>query len=524
VKLSCVPSPIGAIVLAASATVICFLCAVLIEARHIDSNAFPFLAAAFCCLVLLVFLLAGYIQATQRAIAKSAEALTRRDGGNPNLAIADRAGFSERLENAISAAGHFQGRPALLLVEMKSLRDVKEKLGAEFCDHLAQAAAQRLAGCIRSVDSVTRTATDTLSAILLPAPGDGDLPVLLERVIKNLSEPFVIAEHTVNIDARIGVALLQDQSDDAATLVRQAEMALCQSRCNDGPKFCIYSLDVDDKTREESLLLKDLGAAVRNEQLDLLYQPVVDYGGQTIIGVEALCRWRHPRLGDISPATFIPMAERSGDIHALGEWVLRRACLEALSWPRVSVAVNVSPKQLRQPDFTDIVQKILLQTGLEPSRLELELTEGILIYDREDALAKIGKLKELGVRLALDDFGTGYSSLSYLLSLPFDKLKIDRSFVLKLESGASGAAIVHSIVSLGRALGMHLTAEGIETREQHMFLRVAGVHSFQGYLFSRPVDAKVISARLAEQTKLGATGAHKGGAIAPQAQKARYAR
>jgi EAL domain-containing protein (putative c-di-GMP-specific phosphodiesterase class I) len=257
--------------------------------------------------------------------------------------------------------------------------------------------------------------------------------------------------------------------------------------------------EVEQEQPDRIRLERDLCDAIRDNGLHVVYQPIVDPTGETMLGVEALCRWRHPSRGDISPATFIAVAEDAGLIDLLGEWVLRRACREALDWPALRVAVNVSSLQFCKPDFVALVQEILSETGLAPTRLELELTESLFVQDVDDAREKMRKLKALGIRLALDDFGTGYSSLSYLLSLPFDKLKIDRSFILKLETGARGAAIVHSIVGLGRALGMHVTAEGVETAEQHQFLRIAGVHSFQGYLFSRPVEAREITERLAAQ-------------------------
>jgi EAL domain-containing protein (putative c-di-GMP-specific phosphodiesterase class I) len=260
--------------------------------------------------------------------------------------------------------------------------------------------------------------------------------------------------------------------------------------------------EVEQKQCDRIRLERDLRDAIRDNELNLVYQPIVDPTGETMLGVEALCRWRHPSLGDISPVTFIAIAEDAGLIDLLGEWVLRRASREALDWPGLRVAVNVSSLQFCKPDFVALVQNVLSETGLSPTRLELELTESLFVQDINGALGKMRNLKALGIRLALDDFGTGYSSLSYLLSLPFDKLKIDRSFILKLETGASGAAIVHSIVSLGRALGMHVTAEGVETGEQHQFLRIAGVHSFQGYLFSRPVEAREITRRLAAQAEM----------------------
>lgn len=249
-------------------------------------------------------------------------------------------------------------------------------------------------------------------------------------------------------------------------------------------------------------LARDLRQAIHENCLNVVYQPIMDVSGEKMLGVEALCRWRHPVLGDVPPPKFIQLAEDVELIAPLGEWVLRRACLDARAWPGIKLAVNVSPRQFTEPNFIDIVGFILAETNIEPSRLELELTESLFLDNLINAREKMRALRAIGASLALDDFGAGYSSLNYLVSLPFQKLKIDRSFVMRAADDARGAAIVHAIVSLGRALGMHVTAEGVETAEQHKFLRVAGVHSLQGYRFSRPVDAETITARLYAQAAL----------------------
>ena len=253
-------------------------------------------------------------------------------------------------------------------------------------------------------------------------------------------------------------------------------------------------MDADLSSRK--LLESDLRRALEVGELRLLYQPLVNNSGEVVVGVEALCRWAHPQRGEVPPSEFIPVAEHSGLIIELGEWVLRRACTDGKAWPKLTVAVNVSPLQFRRADFVQTVERILAETGFDPTRLELELTESTLIGNVETAEAAMRRLKALGVRLALDDFGTGYSSLLYLRRFPFNKLKIDRSFVQSIEKGSDAAAIVHAIVSLGRGLGMKVTAEGVETADQQLFLRAAGVHSMQGYRFGMAVSTAEISARL----------------------------
>jgi EAL domain-containing protein (putative c-di-GMP-specific phosphodiesterase class I) len=240
----------------------------------------------------------------------------------------------------------------------------------------------------------------------------------------------------------------------------------------------------------------DLRRAIETDKIRLVYQPLVNSSGEKLIGVEALCRWSDASRGEVPPSEFIPIAEHSGLIIELGEWVLRRACLDGKAWPSLAVAVNVSPLQFRRADFVSVVERILNETGFDPNRLELEVTESTLIGNVDGAEAAMRRLKSLGVRLALDDFGTGYSSLQYLRRFPFDKLKIDRSFVHSIEKAADAAAIVHAVVSLGRGLGMKVTAEGVETADQQLFLRAAGVHSMQGYRFGRAVPAPEITSRI----------------------------
>jgi EAL domain-containing protein (putative c-di-GMP-specific phosphodiesterase class I) len=283
--------------------------------------------------------------------------------------------------------------------------------------------------------------------------------------------------------------------------MRYADMALYRAKNEGRNRACIYDSAMEADLSNRKLIEIDLRAAVENKDLCLLYQPLVNASGEKLIGVEALCRWNHPARGEISPTEFIAIAEHSGLINELGEWVLRRACLDGKAWPTLSVAVNVSPLQFRRSDFVDMVERIINETGFDPARLELEVTESTFIGNFDNAEAAMRRLKMLGVRLALDDFGTGYSSLLYLRRFPFDKLKIDRSFVRSIEKTADAAAIVHAVVSLGRGRGLKVTAEGVETADQQLFLRAAGVHSMQGYRFGRPAGAADIAARLAKDAR-----------------------
>jgi len=299
------------------------------------------------------------------------------------------------------------------------------------------------------------------------------------------------------IGASIGIAVINEKVTGAADIMRHADMALYRAKNEGRNRACIYDTAMDSDLIQRKLIENDLRLAIERNELRVAYQPIVNNSGEVVVGVEALCRWTHPTRGEISPAEFIPIAENSGLIIDLGEWVLRRACIDGNAWPSVAVAVNVSPLQFRRSDFVDVVERILAETGFDPTRLELEVTESTLLGNVDTAELAMFRLKALGVRLALDDFGTGYSSLLYLRRFPFDKLKIDRSFVHSIERAADAAAIVHAVVSLGRGLGMKVTAEGVENAEQHLFLRAAGIHCMQGFRFGRPGPAADITTRLA---------------------------
>jgi len=298
------------------------------------------------------------------------------------------------------------------------------------------------------------------------------------------------------IGASIGIAVMNEKIAGAADIMRHADLALYRAKNEGRNRACIYDTAMDTDLLQRKLVENDLRQAIENNELRVAYQPIVNNSGETMVGVEALCRWTHPVRGEIPPPEFISIAENSGLIIDLGEWVLRRACMDGNAWPNITIAVNVSPLQFRRADFVDVVERILAETGFDPTRLELEVTESTLLGNVDTAELAMFRLKALGVRLALDDFGTGYSSLLYLRRFPFDKLKIDRSFVHSIERAADAAAIVHAVVSLGRGLGMKVTAEGVETAEQHLFLRAAGIHCMQGYRFGRPCNAADVSTRL----------------------------
>jgi predicted signal transduction protein with EAL and GGDEF domain len=308
------------------------------------------------------------------------------------------------------------------------------------------------------------------------------------RIEETLSGPFCLDGHTVEIGASIGIAMALDSTTVPHDLLKQADLALYRTKSDRRGSFSFFSPDLLKRAEARRLLEVEMREAMKRNEFELHYQPVIDVSTLGVAGVEALVRWRHPSEGLVPPDQFIPLAEETGLINPLGEWILRQACADAVKWPEnVKVAVNLSAVQFRKGNLIDVVLRALVESGLNPRRLELEITESVLLTGDEDYLVTISQLKELGVTFALDDFGTGYSSLSYLTRFPFDKIKIDKSFTQGYGKHASCEAVVASVIVLARGMKMVTTAEGVETEEQYRRLRRAGVTLVQGYLFGRPV-------------------------------------
>ena len=397
----------------------------------------PFTSTVLAGLALLALLVVIYMRHTAGTIARTETRLRHLARHDPLSGLPNRILFGERLEAVIEKVRRGGTTAAVFYIDLDHFKDVNDTLGHPIGDELIRSVAQRLARTVRDEDLVSRLGGDEFAVII---PGGFD-------------------------------------------------------RRN---RSCIYDGAMDADLVNRKQLEHELRLAIETDALHVAYQPVVNASGEIIVGVEALCRWLHPQRGEIPPSEFIPVAEHSGLILALGEQVLRRACLDGKAWPQLTVAVNVSALQFRRADFVEMVERVLSSSDFDPSRLELEVTESTVLGNADSVELAMFRLKALGVRLALDDFGTGYSSLLYLRRFPFDKLKIDSSFVRSIERAADAAAIVHAVVSLGRGLGMKVTAEGVETAEQQLFLRAAGVHSMQGYRFGRPSSAAEITRRLAE--------------------------
>jgi predicted signal transduction protein with EAL and GGDEF domain len=309
---------------------------------------------------------------------------------------------------------------------------------------------------------------------------------VVERIISALGDYIVSDGHRLTANASVGVAIFPDDATDGEQLICNADAALYRAKAEGAGSYRFFEPEMDRHLRERREIQHDLTAALENGEFELVYQPEAHING-TVIGFEALARWHHPNRGLIPPVTFIPLAEDSGLIIPLGEWILRTACREAASWTSQAVlAVNLSPAQFRQSDLSMFVHAVLIETGLPASRLELEITESVLIDDFGHAQTILRRLKSLGVRIVMDDFGTGYSSLSYLHSFPFDKLKIDRSFVSDLETNNNSAAIVRAVITLAKSLQVPVLAEGVETEAQRVFLENEGCNQIQGYLLGKP--------------------------------------
>jgi diguanylate cyclase len=460
-------------------------------------SVLPFIAVALGGFALLVGLVLRYMRRSAEEIRAGESQLRHLALHDPVCGLPNRIYFGERLEAVINDVRAGGSTAAVFYIDLDHFKDVNDTLGHHIGDELILNVTQRLSHIMRGEDLVARLGGDEFAIITHCASDSYSLQAIAGRIIAAVCAPYMISGHNIIIGASIGIAAIDRRARDAADILRYADMALYRAKNEGRNRACIYDAAMDADLSNRKLLEGDLLYAIRNDGLAAAYQPIMNSSGEKVIGVEALARWNHPTIGQIPPSQFIPIAEHSGLIIELGEWMLRRACLDGRAWPNLTIAVNVSPLQFRRSDFVEVVERILAETNFDANRLELELTESTLLGNLDTAELSMLRLKAIGVRFALDDFGTGYSSLLYLRRFPFDKLKVDSSFVGSIEKAPDAAAIVHAVVSLGRGLGMKVTAEGVETAEQHLFLRAAGVHSMQGYRFGKPGTASEVNARLA---------------------------
>jgi diguanylate cyclase (GGDEF)-like protein len=416
--------------------------------------------------------------------------------------LPNRALFIERLERTLARL-HGENRledyraapaaeawlVAVLFLDLDNFKDVNDTLGHAAGDALLRLVAGRVSHCLRREDTLARLGGDEFAVLLSEDVETREqVAEVARRVISAVSAPYVLDGHEARVGTSIGITFCArgDDGVEPALLFRQADIALYQAKAKGRGTYCFFQAGMDAALHRRNEMEQDLRRALAQGGLEIHFQPLVALAPRRIVGAEALARWKHPEHGMVPPAEFIPLAERAGLIGELGAWVLRAACARAACWDGLCVAVNLSPEQVRRPGLVELVTMVLAETGLAPSRLELEITEGLLLHETAMTLATLTRLRALGVGIALDDFGTGYSSLSYLRSFPFTKLKVDRSFVAGMAGEAGAAAIVQAVVTLGRSLAMRVSAEGIETEAQLDLLRAMGCDEGQGYLLGRP--------------------------------------
>jgi len=439
---------------------------------------------------------------------RSQEDATRLARYDSLTGLANRLQMAQTLEKILNAPHLDQRACAVFLLDLDRFKQVNDTMGHPVGDALLKQVAQRLEGTVGKHGRVGRLGGDEFEVILAGRHRVDDLAELAERIIVNLSLPYAIEGHRVVIGASVGIARTPEDGNSAENLIRNADLALYAAKDGGRGRHHFYAADLHSEAEERRQLEQDLRDALTNGGLEMHYQPVVHTTTEKITGFEALMRWNHPTKGPLSPAKFIPIAEDTGLIAQLGEWALRTACADLARWPgNVRVAVNVSPLQFSNPALPSIVTNALAAAQIDPARLELEITESVFLNDDAGTEAMFTALKRVGVRLALDDFGTGYSSLGYLKKAPFDKIKIDQSFVRGATiNGSRNGAIISSIVSLAEALGMETTAEGVETLDELDLVRVLGCSHVQGYIYEKPMNA----AQAMQQITSGMTAIARG--------------
>jgi diguanylate cyclase (GGDEF)-like protein len=405
--------------------------------------------------------------------------------------LANRVALAQKIDEA-AARQRRRGEPfTVLLLDLDRFKQVNDTLGHPAGDTLLIEVATRLKGLLRETDVLARLGGDEFAII---QPGEANqrdaARALAERIIATLAKPFAIEAADINIGTSIGIALAPEHGAGSDSLLKMADLALYRAKSAGRNGYCFFAPEMSEIASARQEIEGDLRRAVQQDEFELHYQPIIDAKTRKICSVEALVRWRHPTKGLISPELFIPLAEETGLITHIGDWVLRKACSDAITWPSdVKVAVNLSLVQFHKTNLPDVVTRALVDSGLRPERLELEITETTLIESAAECLPALRQFKALGITIALDDFGTGYSSLSQLAMFPFDRIKIDKSFTQNMTKRSECAAIISATLTLAQSLDIQTTAEGVETVDQYRLLRLAGVTSLQGYLFKRPGPA-----------------------------------
>ena len=417
--------------------------------------------------------------------------------------LPNRLLFGERMREAEEHIGHGE-LIAVIYIDLDHFKAINDLFGHVIGDAALQQVAQRLLACCRDTDVVSRLGGDEFAILQFALSTSHDAAVLAERIVRAVGTPLRIHGHEIALGASLGIAVAPQDGSDAETLLRNADLAAYRAKDDGRGAYHFFEPGMDAALQERLSFEMELRGALARNEFALAFQPLVNLSDNRIASVEALLRWNHPHRGQVAPDRVIPAAERSGVIGPIGEWVLREACMTAATWPKdVSVAVNVSPLQFSRRGLIRHIEDALAASGLEPGRLDIELTESALLANNEVTQTLLKELRRIGVRISLDDFGTGYSSLGYLRAFAFDKIKIDRSFLHDLAESGHNSAIMKAVIGLGRSLGISTTAEGVETEAQFEFVRDEGCSEVQGYIFSRPLPPSAIAERLAQQAAGG---------------------
>jgi diguanylate cyclase (GGDEF)-like protein len=415
--------------------------------------------------------------------------------------LPNRSLVQDRIQQTIAWARRAEAQFAIMFIDLDKFKNINDTLGHDVGDQLLQMVAQRLTESLRAEDTVGRQGGDEFIVLLASLSAAEDSAVVAQKILGTLAAPFVINGQDLRTGASLGIAVYPQDGEDVETLLKNSDRAMYHAKEAGRSNYQFFAKEMNTVAAERLLLESSLRQAIDRNELLLHYQPLVNIADGRIIATEALVRWNHPELGLISPVRFIPIAEDSGVIVPLGDWVLRQACYQLKLWrelgiPLQRMAVNLSPHQFRQKHlFRNFIQ-ILEETGVDPHWLGLEITENVIMENPEDAIATLGELKALGIELSLDDFGTGYSSLSYLKRFPIDKLKIDQSFVRDITTDADDEGLVAAIIVMAHQLDIRVVAEGVETEAQLAFLREHDCDEYQGYFFSRPKPASDLFATL----------------------------
>jgi diguanylate cyclase (GGDEF)-like protein len=411
--------------------------------------------------------------------------------------LPNRTLFREQLEKALRLAKR-SDQLAVFCLDLDHFKEINDSLGHPIGDALLKAVALRLGECVTEHDTVARLGGDEFAIVQFCSDCDPSaVSLLASHIVEKIAAPFDIGGHQLVVGVSIGISLAPEDGKNPDELLKKADLALYRAKADGRATYRYFETGMDARAQARRILELDLRAALHRDEFEVYYQPIRDVASDSVVAFEALVRWNHSLRGMIAPVNFIPLAEETGLIIPLGDWVLRQACIDAAGWPAdITVAVNLSPVQFKNPNLVSSVKAALQASGLPADRLELEITESVLLQNSEVTLAVLHELRGFGVRISLDDFGTGYSSLSYLRSFPFDKIKIDRSFVSELATRDDSMAIVRAVTGLGKSLGIVTTAEGVETEAQFDLLRREGCTQAQGYLFSKPRPAAEVGAML----------------------------